>query len=78
LFFLERGKLPGKNFLGVSDQSFKNMKKTKRSKQWAVRKLKNQNSLGIYLITDFWFGKKTENSKENKETLLKFHFAIQP
>jgi S-adenosylmethionine decarboxylase len=67
LFFLERGKLPGKIFLGVSDQSFKNMKKTKRSKQWAVAKSKKY--LGKHLVCDFWGGKMIENSKELEEVL---------
>jgi S-adenosylmethionine decarboxylase len=45
------------------------MKKTKRS-LWAKRKLKKQNSLGIQLIADFWFGKKVENPKELKKILI--------
>jgi S-adenosylmethionine decarboxylase len=43
--------------------------KTKRS-LWAVRKSKNQNSLGIHLICDFWFGKKIENPKKLEKILI--------
>jgi len=46
------------------------MKKTKRS-LWAKRKLKKQNSLGIHLIADFWFGKKIETPKELEKILIK-------
>jgi S-adenosylmethionine decarboxylase len=45
------------------------MKKTKRS-LWAREKTKKQNSLGIHLICDFWFGKNIENPKE-LETILR-------
>jgi S-adenosylmethionine decarboxylase len=45
------------------------MKKTKRS-LWAVKKSKNQNSLGIHLIADFWFGKKIEDSKKLEKILI--------
>jgi len=45
------------------------MKKTKRS-LWAIRKSKNQNSLGIHLIADFWFGKKIEDPKELEKVLI--------
>jgi S-adenosylmethionine decarboxylase len=45
------------------------MKKTKRS-LWAIGKSKKQNSLGIHLIADFWFGKKIEDPKELKKILI--------
>jgi S-adenosylmethionine decarboxylase len=45
------------------------MKKTKRS-LWARGKLKKQNSLGIHLICDFWFGKKIEDPKKLKKILI--------
>ena len=45
------------------------MKKTKRS-LWAIRKSKNQNSLGIHLICDFWFGKKIEDPKKLEKVLI--------
>jgi S-adenosylmethionine decarboxylase len=43
--------------------------KTKRS-LWAIRKLKKQNSLGIHLIADFWFGKKIEDPKKLEKILI--------
>jgi S-adenosylmethionine decarboxylase len=52
--------------LGVSDQFFKNMKKTKRS-LWAVAKSKKY--LGKHLICDFFGGKIIENPKELEEVL---------
>jgi S-adenosylmethionine decarboxylase len=45
------------------------MKKTKRS-LWASEKSKKQNSLGIHLIADFWFGKKIEDPKKLKRILI--------
>jgi len=45
------------------------MKKTKRS-LWASEKSKKQNSLGIHLIADFWFGKKIEDPKKLKKILI--------
>jgi len=45
------------------------MKKTKRS-LWARGKSKIQNSLGIHLIADFWFGKNIENPKELEKFLI--------
>jgi S-adenosylmethionine decarboxylase len=45
------------------------MKKTKRS-LWAIGKSKKQNSLGIHLIADFWFGKKIEDPKKLKKILI--------
>jgi S-adenosylmethionine decarboxylase len=45
------------------------MKKTKRS-LWAIEKLKKQNSLGIHLIADFWFGKKIEDPKKLEKILI--------
>jgi len=46
------------------------MKKTKRS-SWAKEKIKKQNSLGIHVIADFWFGKKIEDPKELEKILVK-------
>jgi S-adenosylmethionine decarboxylase len=45
------------------------MKKTKRS-LWTIEKLKKQNSLGIHLIADFWFGKKIEDPKKLEKILI--------
>jgi S-adenosylmethionine decarboxylase len=45
------------------------MKKTKRS-LWAIGKSKKQNSLGIHLIADFWFGKKIEDPEKLKKILI--------
>jgi len=45
------------------------MKKTKRS-LWAIKKSKNQKSLGIHLICDFWFGKKIEDPKRLEKILI--------
>jgi len=43
------------------------MKKTKRSKQWAVAKQKEY--LGRHLICDIWGGKMIEDSRELEEVL---------
>ncbi len=45
------------------------MKKTKRS-LWAKEKSKNQNSLGVHLIADFWFGKEIEDPKRLEKVLI--------
>jgi S-adenosylmethionine decarboxylase len=45
------------------------MKKTKRS-LWAKGKLKNQKSLGIHLVADFWFGEKIEDPRELEKILI--------
>lgn len=46
------------------------MKKTKRSKVWAISKSKKSNSIGIHLIADFWFGKEIEDPKELEKILI--------
>jgi S-adenosylmethionine decarboxylase len=43
------------------------MKKTKRSKAWAVRK---QKTIGKHLIVDFWSGKKIEDPKKLGRVLI--------
>lgn len=43
------------------------MKKTKRSKVWAVTK---KNSIGIHLIADFWGVKEIKNPKELERLLV--------
>jgi S-adenosylmethionine decarboxylase len=45
------------------------MKKTKRS-LWAIRKSKNQKSLGKQLIVDFWFTKQIEDPKKLGKILV--------
>jgi S-adenosylmethionine decarboxylase len=43
------------------------MKKTKRSKAWAI---KSQKTIGKHLIVDFWFGKKIEDPKKLGRVLI--------